>query len=224
MVITVQRSITFPPIRLRRIDEYVAYVAKHTPTLDELREVGLEIGRGRGDITRFLERIKVVEVSNGRAALTALGRQLVSLREILGVAVYHALFFQRVPQYRLLVEVLADLNEGDFDGLHKAVNDRLSGISPSAWLNKVAFKTILQIAEDVGAVERDNGVYRRRGDPVEVAVVDYHTRHGVKIGESYYVSADRAIYRECGRQMQPHGLYGVDVACVVAKIYNTFSP
>jgi hypothetical protein len=222
VVITIQRSITFPPIKLRRIDEYIAYVAKHTPTLDELREAGLEIGRGRGDITRFLERIKVVEVSNGKMSLTATGRQLVSLREVLGVAVYHALFFQRVPQYRLLVEVVAGLN-GDFDKLYKAVNDRLSSISPSAWLNKVAFKTILQIAEDVGAVERVNGVYRYRGDPVEMAVVDYHTRHGVRIGESYYISADKAIYRECGKQIQPYDLYSVDVTCVVTKIYNTFS-
>lgn len=219
-----QRSITFPPIRLRRIDDYIAYVARHTPTLDELREAGLEIGRGRGDITRFLERIKVVEASSDKVVLTTLGRQLVSLRDALGVATYHALFFQRVPQYRLLVEVLAGLREGDFDGLHTAINERLSSISPSAWLNKVAFKTILQIAEDLGAVERLNGVYRLRSDPVEAAVVDYHVRHGVKIGGYYYISGDRALYSECGRQVQPHGIYSVDVACVVAKVYNTFSP
>jgi len=43
---------------LRRIDEYIHYVAKNAPTLEELRERGLEIGRGRGDITRLLERIQ----------------------------------------------------------------------------------------------------------------------------------------------------------------------
>ncbi len=63
MVVTVQRSITFPPIRLRRIDEYVMYIARRNATLNDLRESGLEIGRGKGDITRFLERVKVVEVA-----------------------------------------------------------------------------------------------------------------------------------------------------------------
>jgi hypothetical protein len=74
VVVTVQRSITFPPIKLKRIDEYVLYVARNNASLEELRERGLEIGRGRGDISRFLERLKVVEVVNGVVALTPLGR------------------------------------------------------------------------------------------------------------------------------------------------------
>ncbi|RFA95673.1 hypothetical protein CGL51_07220 [Pyrobaculum aerophilum] len=222
MVITLQRSVTFPPIRLRRIDEYIHYVAKNAPTLEELRERGLEIGRGRGDITRLLERIQVVEVNNNRVSLTSAGRQLVSLREALSLSVYHALFFQRLSHYKLLVETLAELREGDFENLHGAVNERLSRISPTAWLNKVAFKTLLQIAEDVGAVEKRNGIYYYRGDPVEKAVSEYYEKHGVKIGSNYYVAVDKVLVEECAKEEKPHNLYKVDTGCTVTKIYNFF--
>ncbi len=148
MVVTVQRSITFPPIKLKRIDEYVLYVARNNASLEELRERGLEIGRGRGDISRFLERLKVVEVVNGVVALTPLGRALVSLRELLGPAVYHALFYQGVPQYRLLIDAVRDAGNIGVEELHVAVNDRLSKILPTAVAQQGGVKTLLQKAED----------------------------------------------------------------------------
>ncbi len=220
MVVTVQRSITFPPIKLKRIDEYVLYVARNNASLEELRERGLEIGRGRGDISRFLERLKVVEVVNGVVALTPLGRALVSLRELLGPAVYHALFYQGVPQYRLLIDAVRDAGNIGVEELHVAVNNRLSKISPTAWLNRVAFKTLLQIAEDLGAVKRLNGLYSFSGDPVAKAVLEHYAKHGVRIGQSFYIQRDRVVIRECGREEPPHNLYKVDVDCVVSKIYN----
>jgi hypothetical protein len=220
VVFTVQRSITFPPIKLKRIDEYVLYVARNNASLEELRERGLEIGRGRGDISRFLERLKVVEVVNGVVALTPLGRALVSLRELLGPAVYHALFYQVVPQYRLLIDAVRDAGNIGIEELHVAVNDRLSKISPTAWLNRVAFKTLLQIAEDLGAVKRLNGLYSFSDDPVVKAVLEHYAKHGVRIGQSFYIQRDRVVVRECGREEPPHNLYKVDVDCVVSKIYN----
>jgi hypothetical protein len=220
VVVTVQRSITFPPIKLKRIDEYVLYVARNNASLEELRERGLEIGRGRGDISRFLERLKVVEVVNGVATLTPLGRALVSLRELLGPAVYHALFYQGVPQYRLLIDAVRDAGDIGVEELHIAVNDRLSKISPTAWLNRVAFKTLLQIAEDLGAVKRLNGLYSFSSDPVAKAVFEHYAKHGVRIGQSFYIQRDRVVVRECGREEPPHNLYKVDVDCVVSKIYN----
>lgn len=223
MVVTVQRSITFPPIKLRRIDAYVMYIARKNASLDELRESGLEIGRGKGDITRFLERLRVVEVINGAVTLSALGKTLVSYREWLGPAVYHALLYQRVPQYRLLIDAVKEMGGVGSEALHTAVNDRLSRISPTAWLNKVAFKTLLQIAEDLGAVERQNGMYNFLGDPVAKAVLEYYTKHGVKVGQSFYIQQDRVVVGECGKEEPPHNLYKVDVDCVVSKIYSTLA-
>ena len=222
MVVTVQRSITFPPIRLRRIDEYVMYIARRNATLNDLRESGLEIGRGKGDITRFLERLKVVEVVNGVVVLTTLGKTLVSLREWLGHAVYHPLLYQRVPQYKLLIDVVRERNIG-IEELHAAVNDRLLKISPTAWLNKVAFKTLLQIAEDLGAVDKQGGVYVFLGDPLVNAVTEYHMKYGVKIGQSFYITRDKVFIRECGKEEPPSNLYKVDLDCVVLKIYNLFA-
>jgi hypothetical protein len=208
---------------LKRIDEYVMYIARNNPSLDELKEKGLEIGRGKGDITRFLERLRVVEVSNGLVVLTAVGRTLVSLREWLGPAVYHALFYQRVPQYRLLIDIAREKRSIDLEELYVAVNDRLSHISPSAWINKVAFKTLLQIAEDLGVLRRQNGVYNFLEDPITSAVQEYYTQHGVRIGQSFYVTQDKVTVRECGKEEPPHGLYRVDISCVVVKIYNVFA-
>jgi hypothetical protein len=222
VVVAVQRSITFPPIRLKRIDDYLMYVARRNATLSDLRENGLEIGRGKGDITRFLERLKVVEVVNGVVALTALGKTLVSLREWLGHAVYHPLLYQRVPQYRLLIDTVRERDFG-VEELYMAVNDRLSKISPTAWLNKVAFKTLLQIAEDLGTVGKRNGVYTFLGDPLVKAVAEYHMKHGVKIGQSFYITRDKVIIWECGKEEPPHNLYKVDIDCVVSKIYSLFA-
>ena len=221
MVVAIQRSITFPPIRLKRIDEYLMYVARRSATLSDLRENGLEIGRGKGDITRFLERLKVVEVVNGVVTLTTLGKTLVSLREWLGHAVYHPLLYQRVPQYRLLIDTVRERDFG-VEELHMTVNDRLSKISPTAWLNKVAFKTLLQIAEDLGAVDKQNGVYTFLGDPLVKAVAEYHMKYGIKIGQSFYIARDKVIIWECGKEEPPHNLYRVDIDCVVSKIYSLF--
>lgn len=222
MVIVVQRSVTFPPIKLKRIDEYIKFVATRQPTPSELREVGIEIGRGRGDITRFLERLGVVEQAQGRVALTPLGRHLASLREALGVAVYHALFFQRLPQYRVMVEAVAEGREGDLETLFKTVNTKLSAISPSVWINKVAFKTLIQIGEDVGVLEKQGSLYRYLGDPVERALVEYHEKSGVKIGYYYYVPADKLIVPNCGKPEPPNSLYRVEILCVLESIYKAF--
>lgn len=215
----VQRSITFPPIKIVKIDEYVTYVAKNRATVVELKEK-IDIGRGRGDITRFLERIGVVEAKD-YVVLTELGRELVSTREAIGNAVYHALFYQRVPQYRLLIEAARE-GAATQDQLHQATNRRLSEISPTAWLNTVAFKTLLHMAENLEAIEKRDGRYIYLNDPVERAVERYYATYGVKIGDSFYATFDKILVLDCGRQELPHGLYKIDVACVTSKIYHKF--
>ncbi|ACB39611.1 conserved hypothetical protein [Pyrobaculum neutrophilum V24Sta] len=223
MAAALQRSITFPPIRIQKLDSYVIHVAKNAVSLKELREAGLEFGRGRGDITRFLERLGVVEVADGVVRLTGLGMRLVSLRELIGVSVYYALFYQRVPQFKLLMEVLRERSAVEREELYKLVNGKLSELSPTAWLNKVAFRTLLQLAEELGAVDRDGGSYRYLGDPVERAVATYYGRHGVKIGQSLYVPPDKVLTRECGREKPPQGLYEVDLRCTVWSLYSIFA-
>ncbi|MEM1662590.1 MAG: hypothetical protein QXY12_02175 [Pyrobaculum sp.] len=223
MAITVQRSVTFPPIRLKRIDDYVLYVAKNSPSVNQLREIGLEIGRGRGDITRFLERIGVVETGGGVVSLTKLGGRLVSLREELGLAVYHALFYKRVPQYMYLVDSLKEAIEIKQEELYNYVNEKISKISPTAWVNRVAFKTLSHIAEELGVVEKLNSLLRYRGDPVEASIEAYYREHGVKIGQFFYVSLDKVIVEQCAKFEQPQSLYKIEIDCVVNKIYEIFS-
>ena len=218
---TVQRSITFPPIRLKKIDEYIVYVAKYRPSPHQLKSAGLDIGRGRGDITRFLERVGVI-ASGDVVELTELGKLLVSIRESIGVAVYHALFYQRVPQYRLLIDVVKD-GISEPSHIYTEINKRIAVVSPTAWLNKVAFRTLLQIAQDLEAVRKIGNVYTYVGDPVERAVLQYLTNFAAKVGTDYYTSFDKVLFNECGK-LGPSGLYKVDVKCIVEKIYTSFLP
>ena len=218
---TIQRSITFPPIRLKKIDEYIMYVAKYRPPPHQLKSAGLDIGRGRGDITRFLERVGVV-ASGDVVELTEVGKLLVSIRESIGIAVYHALFYQRVPQYKLLVDVVKD-GIGELSHIHTEINKRIAIISPTAWLNRVAFRTLLQIAQDLEAVKKMGNVYTYVGDPVERAVLQYLTSFAAKIGADYYTSFDKVLFNECGK-LGPSGLYKVDAKCIVEKIYTSFMP
>ncbi|MEM1598090.1 MAG: hypothetical protein QW598_02795 [Pyrobaculum sp.] len=219
----IQRSITFPPIRIDKIDEYVVYVAKHRPTINMLREGGLEIGRGRGDITRFFERLGVVETRGEVVELTPLGRQLVTFREAVGIAVYHALFYQRAPQYRLLVDLIREVGAVDQQQLYEKANISLRQVSPTAWINKVAFRTLLQIAADLRAVEKDGAIYKWAADPLEEAIRNYLSKVGVKIGSSYYVTFDKVIVKECAKTEPPHNLFRVDAECTLNKIYALFS-
>lgn len=219
----IQRSITFPPIRIAKIDKYVVYVAKHRPTTNTLREVGLEIGRGRGDITRFFERLGIVNVRGEVVELTPLGQYLVTFREVLGLAVYHALFYQRTPQYRILVDLVRERGAVDQQQLYEQANLRLGHISPTAWINKVAFRTLLQIATDLRAVEKDGAIYKWVADPLEEAIRNYMLKTGVKIGNNYYMSFDKVIIKECVKAEPPHNLFRVDMECTLNKTYVLFS-
>ncbi|MEZ0318725.1 MAG: hypothetical protein ABWK05_01850 [Pyrobaculum sp.] len=223
MATVIQRSITFPPIRISRIDEYVVYVAKHRPTINILREEGLEIGRGRGDITRFFERLGVVETRGEAVELTSLGKQLMTFREALGSAVYHALFYQRIPQYRILIDLIKKSGAVDQQQLYDQANLSLRQISPTAWINKVAFRTLLQIAADLRAVKKESVIYKWAADPLEEAIQNYLLKVGVKIGNNYYVSFDKVIVKECAKIEMPHNLFRVDAECTLNKIYALFS-
>ncbi len=216
-----QRSITFPPIKLKKIDDYMLYVAKNKARVVELKEKMLDFGRGRGDITRFLERIGVIEVGEF-VEFTNLGREVVSLRESLGTAVYHALLYQRVPQYKLLIDVLKERDLAR-DVLYELVNKRLAELSPTAWVNRVAFRALLQIGEDLRTVKRNNGVYSYLEDCVEIAVTNFYTRHGARVGDNFYTSFDKLLIPECGKLEHPLNLYRVDIRCIVSKIYSKFS-
>lgn len=224
MALIIQRSVTFPPIGLKKIDEYVTYVARRAAMLAELRERGLEIGRGRGDITRFLERVGAVQYDGACVRLTSVGALLVSLKESLGLPAYHALLYQRVPQYRVVVDVAAERLEVGAEDLYAAANERISKLSSSAWLNRVAFRALVRLAEDAGAISRQRSLIRFQGDPVVRAVLDYCERRCLKIGREFYAGVGEVLVSECSRIEPPHDMYRVDVSCVVRSVYGAFAP
>ncbi|MFP3491374.1 MAG: hypothetical protein RXN86_01225, partial [Vulcanisaeta sp.] len=64
-MLTIQRSIPIPRIGLNKLINYIVFVGENPGiNCSAIRDRGLDIGKGRGDITRFFQRIGIVSVDN----------------------------------------------------------------------------------------------------------------------------------------------------------------
>ncbi|MGC8973940.1 MAG: hypothetical protein ACP5KY_07010 [Thermoproteus sp.] len=206
----VQRSIPFPPIRLDRLVKYLqAVVQRGSISLEELKKEGLDFGKGRGDITRFLERLGLVTVSGKNVAPTKLAYEVLSIYRSIGPAVFHPLFNSALPQYRLFAELIESMRTATPEELHGALNKRLSEITPSGWINNVAFKSLLAIAVDIGVVKKEGRYVVYVGDPVARAFAS----NGPVIGGAAYVEDVPEWLRECSKQQRPLGIAQLDPEC-----------
>jgi len=156
---SVIRSIPIPRISLSRILRYIEYLCeKGEVKCIDLKNHGLDFGRGVGDITRFLRNIGVVQVENDLAKLSS--REICSLlRSKILVKVYmHNLLYERLLQYRLIFDIVRRHGSVRLEELHVKVNEELSKICPNAWINNVAFKTLIGFLEDLDLACRKGNV------------------------------------------------------------------
>ncbi len=190
MGIGVARSIPFPRIPITRIVEYVNMVAMSNGIdVERLKEAGLDIGRGRGDITRFLEKIGVVEERGRKVYLTAVGKKLQSFLAAIGPPVLHRYMVAKVPLYGIAVELLSRRGSLPLEEFYHELNRELASVSPSAWLNRVAFRALLGMMRDTGYAQVGNGRVAALGDPLVATVRKCVEEKGISIGGEPYVSA-----------------------------------
>ncbi len=161
-MLNIQRSIPIPRISLEKLINYILTVGENPGiNCSVMRDKGLDIGKGRGDITRFFQRIGIVEVygdcnirltDTGNALYRALNRDMVLARMLL-----HLVLYRELPHYRLLINLISEEGGLGIAELHKLINQKIRELSPTAWLNEVAFKAIIGLATDLGVVEVVNG-------------------------------------------------------------------
>ncbi len=205
-----QRSIPFPPIRLERIERYLQFlVQRGSATIDELKHEQLDFGKGKGDITRFLERLGLVAVSGKTVTPTKTAYDLLTAHKLVGPAAFHPILRAALTQYRILVELIEERRSIKLEELHETLNKRLSEISPSGWVNNVAFKSLVAIAVDVGLAKKDGGFLIYVGDPIARALDE----RGAVIGGIAYVDDVPEWLKECTRPQKPLGIAQLDPEC-----------
>lgn len=207
-----QRSIPFPPIRLERLVKYLQLVSQRgSSPLEDLRSEGLDFGKGKGDITRFLERLGLVKTSDKSASLTEAAYELLTLYHSLGPAIFHALFYISLVQYKILADILAERKALGLDELYEELNKRIAEISPSSWVNHVAFKSLIAIAQDVGLVEKRGGQVEYRGNPLRKALSE--TLGGISLGGKVYSDGVPGWLTQCSKAQGPLGVVQIDLEC-----------
>ncbi len=74
----------------------------------------------------------------GNALYMALNRD-VALSKML----FHLILYKELPHYRLLINLISEEGPLSITELHRLINQRIRELSPTAWLNEVAFKAII---------------------------------------------------------------------------------
>jgi len=207
------RSIPFPPISLRKILDYLRYVGERgVVAVLELRSRGLDIGKGRGDITRFLAWLGMISVVDGSVSLTSRGRALLELSVSLGLSAFHAPLYSIVEPYRKLIDSVADNGRVPLSDVEHLLSD----------LNSVARKTVIRFGIDVGAISVDGSSIIYVGDPI-------HSSVSKCLGDSPTISdIPRCIPVDVDgcisvvSRVASTSVIRVDVDCVVSHIYSLF--
>ncbi|ABW02587.1 hypothetical protein [Caldivirga maquilingensis] len=218
MRLTVQRSIPFPRISLSRLINYLTYIKDNgIVNINDLREAGLDFGKGKGDITRFFEKLGLVTVHGEAVSLTSRGEELVNGIKEHGVMAFHEYLLSELPQYRLLIDVLRDLGKAKEDDVLTELNRRIALESPAAWVNRVALRSMLGLLQDLGVVVKVNGaiayVNNDFTDPLECL-----SRVSVQVNGQYLVGV-RELGNCLGRVIDPSSL--IECGVLITAPNNT---
>lgn len=212
-----QKSIPLPPIKLERLVKYLTEVVQRSPLpLEELKARGLDFGKGRGDITRFLERLGLVKVVGKNVYPTPASYELLSLHHLLGRAVFHPIFYSYLIQYKLIYNIIKEKNKVELNYLHKELNKHISNISPSSWINDVAFKTLISFGVEIGAFEKRGGEVSFLGDPIALALANAFG--GALIGGRPYVGEIPEWLSPCAKPVKPSGVLSIDENCAAQAL------
>ncbi len=218
MRLTVQRSIPFPRISLSRLINYLTYIKDNgIASINDLKESGLDFGKGKGDITRFFEKLGLVSTHGNSVSLTSRGEELVNNIKEHGIMAFHEYLVSELPQYRLLIEVLRELGKAKEDDVLRELNRRIELESPAAWVNKVALRSMLGLLQDIGIVIRVNGLITYVGndptDPLECL-----NRVSVQINGQYLVGI-RELGNCLGKVIDPSSL--IECGTLITAPNNT---
>jgi len=226
--IELQRSIPFPRISVGRLINYLKFVVEMgSVSVGELKERRLDFGKGRGDITRFLERLGIIVVNDNNVTCADPCLRLVVLYASIGNPVVHAMLMKRVFQYKLMVKIAEEMGEGSLEDLYNRLSEEVEKISPSTWVNNVAFKTLIGFAKDVGAIDVKNGVFKYLGDPLRNSIVSCLSDRsavvrGVNVAARGELDSCLGYKTECCREIPSPGrnYCVIDLDCVVEEIYQ----
>ncbi|MFB6470976.1 MAG: hypothetical protein TU36_007085 [Vulcanisaeta sp. AZ3] len=69
----------------------------------------------------------------------------------------HLIFYNEIPHYKLLIITVSERDLISLNELHEEVNHRIRELSPTAWLNDVAFKTLIGLAVDLDVIKVEDG-------------------------------------------------------------------
>ena len=214
MVVGEYRSIPFPPIKLDKIVNYIFYIGERGVVgVEELRERGLEIGRGRGDITRFLHWLGIIYVDGGnKVHLTARGRMLLELVTSIGVGAMHVPLYLFVKPYRVVVDELSARGS--------VTMELVRDLTPS--LNTVSRRSLIRLIVDVGVAGENGRELVYLGDPVKRGLAkclgDPPTANDVV--RCIPVKVDECIVQVSGTAT--HRYVKIDLDCATNNIYASF--
>ncbi len=194
MALNVQRSVPFPRVSLSKLLAYIEALGSNYGVLtrDEVRERGLDIGKGKGDITRFFLRMELVREGKDGIELTQHGWVIYdAIRMGEGVKQLHSYLASMLPQYKLLMDILISRGPLDEDSLFNELNEEIRKISPSSWVNKVAFKALLGLLIDANLAVKTGRVVRYiNGDPT-VRISACIDNNAVRLGDYYLISVNK---------------------------------
>ncbi len=232
-MLRIQRSIPIPRVKLERLIAYILYLGDTGEAApDELKRLKLDFGRGKGDITRFFERLGIVGCSNGRVRLTEVGVSIYNAFKtdvVRGRALLHVLLYGELPHYKALIDIVYEKRVVDIGELKMLINEELKKYSPTAWINDVAFKTVLGMAVDLEAIEIEGNIVRARfAIPIEKcineAIADIHGRRVLKVAElekclsKFYINIDvnklLTLIGNCVEKLNAPGPYTINYVIV----------
>ncbi len=188
-MLTIQRSIPIPPVKLEKILNYIKYVCERDGAdPEELKKAGLDFGRGIGDITRFLKNIEVVTIVQGKVKICeqSLCKDIENVETF--KSKFHKVLYEKLPQYQIIYNIIKEKGKINIEELYTEANIKISEISPSSWINKVAFRTVLTFLTELGLIKKTgNTVEHISKTKLDTAIACLKEKIS-KIGTRYYLS------------------------------------
>ena len=221
MSLTIQRSLPIPRIKIDKLLDYIKFVGdKGLVDVKELKESNIDFGKGKGDLTRFFLRLNIVTIQDNKVKLTDEGldiyKKLNVDREV-ALKKFHEILYEKLIQYRITLDIVKTEKKILEEDLYQKVNLKIQEISPSTWINRVAFKTILGLLQDLGLIVKIGREITYRG--VEyIDVVEKCIRENiVEIENRVYVNLlklSECICRVTSRNVDLSKLKNVVSTCV----------
>ncbi len=194
MALNVQRSIPFPRVSLNRLLTYIEVVGDNYGSLskDDVKNKGLDIGKGKGDITRFFLRIGIIQENGNTIELTQNGWSIYnSIKMGTGSKQLHSYLLNVLPQYKLLIDILLKNGSINEDELFDSLNEEIRRLSPSSWINKVAFKALLGLLMDAHIIIKVGKMINYTNGDIITRIKTCIDTNKVKLGDHYLLSVNK---------------------------------